>query len=345
VAEPAPLRLGILGAARIAPAALLRPARDLPAATVVALAARDRTRAETFARRHDIPRVHTSYADLLADPEIDAVYNPLPNSLHCEWTVRALEAGKHVLCEKPIASNADEARHMAEAAEKTGRVLMEAFHYRYHPLAARMREIVASGELGRIRRIEAALCFPLLRRGDIRFDLSLAGGALMDAGCYAVNCVRFLADAEPEVVSARARLSSPGVDRRMDAELRFEGERLGKVTADAPAVPSTSSQDAPGLPQRTGRRRRHLHLPAARLHPGRPGGRALRDERRRRHRQHARHRCHLPRGRPGAAGPREPLTRNARSPRSSEGRGREGDARNAEARYQAGGSTVSVRRS
>jgi predicted dehydrogenase len=231
VAEPAPLRLGILGAARIAPAALLRPARDLPAATVVALAARDRTRAETFARRHDIPRVHTSYADLLADPEIDAVYNPLPNSLHCEWTVRALEAGKHVLCEKPIASNADEARHMAEAAEKTGRVLMEAFHYRYHPLAARMREIVASGELGRIRRIEAALCFPLLRRGDIRFDLSLAGGALMDAGCYAVNCVRFLADAEPEVVSARARLSSPGVDRRMDAELRFEGERLGKVTA------------------------------------------------------------------------------------------------------------------
>jgi predicted dehydrogenase len=231
VAEPAPLRLGILGAARIAPAALLRPARDLPAATVVALAARDRTRAETFARRHDIPRVHTSYADLLADPEIDAVYNPLPNSLHCEWTVRALEAGKHVLCEKPIASNADEARHMAEAAEKTGRVLMEAFHYRYHPLAARMREIVASGELGRIRRIEAALCFPLLRRRDIRFDLSLAGGALMDAGCYAVNCVRFLADAEPEVVSARARLSSPGVDRRMDAELRFEGERLGKVTA------------------------------------------------------------------------------------------------------------------
>jgi predicted dehydrogenase len=231
VAEPAPLRFGILGAARIAPAALLRPARDLPAATVVALAARDRTRAETFARRHDIPRVHTSYADLLADPEIDAVYNPLPNSLHCEWTVRALEAGKHVLCEKPIASNADEARHMAEAAEKTGRVLMEAFHYRYHPLAARMREIVASGELGRIRRIEAALCFPLLRRGDIRFDLFLAGGALMDAGCYAVNCVRFLADAEPEVVSARARLSSPGVDRRMDAELRFEGERLGKVTA------------------------------------------------------------------------------------------------------------------
>jgi predicted dehydrogenase len=231
VAEPAPLRFGILGAARIAPAALLRPARDLPAATVVALAARDRTRAETFARRHDIPRVHTSYADLLADPEIDAVYNPLPNSLHCEWTVRALEAGKHVLCEKPIASNADEARHMAEAAEKTGRVLMEAFHYRYHPLAARMREIVASGELGRIRRIEAALCFPLLRRGDIRFDLSLAGGALMDAGCYAVNCVRFLADAEPEVVSARARLSSPGVDRRMDAELRFEGERTGKVTA------------------------------------------------------------------------------------------------------------------
>ena len=229
--EPGPLRFGVLGAARIAPPALVKPAREVPEATVLALAARDRSRAEGFARKHGIPRVHATYAELLADPEVDAVYNPLPNSLHCEWTVRALEAGKHVLCEKPLASNADEARHMAEAAQKTGRVLMEAFHYRYHPLAARMREIVTSGELGRVRWLEAALCFPLLRRGDIRFDLSLAGGALMDAGCYAVNCVRFLAGAEPEVASARARLASPGVDRRMDAELRFEGDRSGRITA------------------------------------------------------------------------------------------------------------------
>lgn len=225
-----PLRIGILGAARIAPMALIRPAQQVPEAVVVAVAARDPARAQKFATKHGILRVHPTYEAVLADAEIDAIYNPLPNSLHCEWTIRALEAGKDVLCEKPIASNAVEAERMAASAHATGRVLVEAFHWRYHPLAARMKEIVDSGELGTIQHIEAHLCIPLLLPGDIRFRLDLAGGATMDTGCYPVSIVRFLAGSEPEVVAAEARLSSPGVDRWMRADLRFADGRTGLIT-------------------------------------------------------------------------------------------------------------------
>lgn len=227
MAEREVIRFGILGAARIAPAALIRPARETPAATVRAVAARDRTKAEAFAKEHGVPQVHGSYEDVLADPEIDAIYNPLPNGLHCEWTIRALEAGKHVLCEKPLGSNAAEARRMAEVARATGRLLVEAFHYRDHPLAARMREIVASGTLGKLRHLEATMAAPLPFKSDIRYNWDLAGGATMDMGCYTLDLVRFLAQSErpgePTVVSAKAKLSSPKVDRAMRAELQFEG--------------------------------------------------------------------------------------------------------------------------
>ena len=200
MSDTTPIRIGILGAASIAPMALIRPARRVPDAVVAAVAARDEARAARFADKHGIARVHPSYAALLADPEPDAIYNPLPNSLHCEWTLRALEAGKHVLCEKPLASNAEEAERMAKAATNAGRVLVEAFHWRYHPLADRMREIVTSGELGPIRHVEASFCVPMIRRGDIRYRWDLGGGATMDLGCYAINMVRTLAGAEPEVV-------------------------------------------------------------------------------------------------------------------------------------------------
>ncbi len=226
----APLRIGILGAARIAPTALIRPARRVPGVRVDAVAARDEARAQRFARKHGIPRVHGSYPALIADPDLDAIYNPLPNSLHCEWTIRALEAGKHVLCEKPMASNAEEAERMAEASEKAGRQLMEAFHWRYHPLAARMKEIVESGELGEVRSIEASLCFPLPFPRDIRYQYDLAGGATMDAGCYTISILRTLAGAEPEVVRAESRLASPEVDRWMRAEFRFADGRRGRIT-------------------------------------------------------------------------------------------------------------------
>jgi predicted dehydrogenase len=225
-----PVRIGILGAAHIAPIALVRPARSVPEVTVVAVAARDPERARAYAHAHAIPRVHLTYDAVLADPEIDAVYIPLPTSLHCEWSLRALQAGKHVLCEKPFASNAREAERMAAAARASGRVLMEAFHWRYHPLAARMREIVASGELGTVRHIEAHLCLPLLRPGDLPYRLDLSGGATIDVGCYPINMLRFLAGAEPQVVRAAAKLSSPGVDRYMAAQFRFPDGCTGRIT-------------------------------------------------------------------------------------------------------------------
>src|SRR5258708_34658850 len=173
--------MGILGAARIVPSSLIKPVQQVVEVTVAGIAARDTARAQAFAQKHIIPRMFASYDALLADTTINAVYIPLPNGLHAPWTVRALQAGKHVLCEKPFASNTAEAEQMAEAAHQSKLVLMEAFHYRYHPLAARMKEIISSGELGTLRRIEAWLCFPLLSRHDIRYNLSLAGGPTMDA--------------------------------------------------------------------------------------------------------------------------------------------------------------------
>jgi predicted dehydrogenase len=224
------VRIGILGAARIAPAAVIRPAKSMGGAVIDAVAARDRDRADAFASKHGIPKVHDSYAALVADPELDAIYNPLPNGLHAEWTIAALEAGKHVLCEKPFTANASEAEDVAAAAARTGLVVMEAFHYRYHPLALRMREIVENGELGAIRRVETALCFPLPKFSDIRYQYDLAGGATMDVGAYTVHMARLLGREEPEVVSAQAKLRTPDVDRAMRAELTFPSGHTGRIT-------------------------------------------------------------------------------------------------------------------
>ena len=157
------------------------------------------------------------------------MYNPLPNGLHGRWTLAALAAGKHVLCEKPFTANADEARTVAGAVP-TGVVVMEAFHYRYHPVFMRARQLLDDGAIGAVRRIETWLCFPLPRFKDIRYQLPLAGGATMDAGCYAIHMARHLAGTEPEVVWARAKLRSPGVDRAMQAELRFNAGCTGRAT-------------------------------------------------------------------------------------------------------------------
>jgi predicted dehydrogenase len=224
------LRIGTLGAAKIAPGALIKPARQIDGVEVVAVAARDPARANRFAAKHGIPRVHASYEALLEDPEVDAIYNPLPNGLHGRWTLAALAASKHVLCEKPFTANAEEARHVADAAEASGSVVMEAFHWRYHPLARRMQDVVQSGVLGRIHHLETWVCFPLPVKGDIRYRLDLAGGATMDAGCYAINMLRVLAGDEPTVVEARAKLSSPGVDRFLTAGMTFADGRTGRIT-------------------------------------------------------------------------------------------------------------------
>lgn len=226
-----PIRIGCLGAARIAPTALVKPCAATDGVVCAAVAARDPSRARAFATKHNIPKVHESYEALLSDDEVDAIYIPLPNALHGLWTTRALAQGKHVLCEKPFTANAEEARRVAAAADTSGLVVMEAFHWRYHPMAARMLEVIAGGELGDVLRIDAALCFPLPMFKDIRWQLPLAGGALMDAGCYPVHMVRTLAGAEPTVIRASARLRSPGVDRRMEAEFSFADGRTGSILA------------------------------------------------------------------------------------------------------------------
>jgi predicted dehydrogenase len=223
------VQIGILGAARITPPALIKPAKTNNDVLVAAVAARDVSRARAFAAKHGIARVHESYEALLDDPDIDAIYNPLPNGLHGKWTRAALAAGKHVLCEKPFTANAAEAREIAELAAQSDRVVMEAFHYRYHPLALRIEEIIASGELGKLQRVEAALCFPLPRSSDIRYNYSLAGGATMDAGCYAIHMVRTFGGSTPEVVSAQPKLRDPEIDRAMTAEVRFAEGHTGRI--------------------------------------------------------------------------------------------------------------------
>lgn len=225
------LRIGVLGAAKIVPPALIKPAKTNPDVEIAAIAARDPQRAATFAAKHGIATVHPTYDALLADKSLDAVYVPLPNALHGRWTLAALTAGLHVLCEKPFTANAVEAQQVADAAEVSGLVVMEAFHWRYHPLAARMIEVVRSGELGEVRHIETALCFPNFKRSDIRWQPSLAGGSLMDAGCYAIHWARTLAGTEPEVVRATSLLRSPGIDRRTVVDLLFPGDVTGRVTA------------------------------------------------------------------------------------------------------------------
>lgn len=222
------LRIGILGAARIAPAAVIRPAASIEGVTVTAVAARDRAKARAFADKHGIARVADTYEELL--DQVDAVYVPLPNSHHAEWTLRALDAGKHVLCEKPFTANAAEARTVTHAAAAGGLTVMEAFHYRYHPLAARMAEIAAT-ELGELRHVETSMCFPLPRFDDIRYDRALAGGATMDAGCYAVHCLRLLGPGRPEVTEATALRHSAEVDRAMTATFRFPTGATGRITA------------------------------------------------------------------------------------------------------------------
>ena len=226
-----PIRFGILGAARIAPAAAVRPAAHIAEVEVTAVAARDPQRATAFAHKHGIPKVAPSYEALIDDPEIDAIYNPLPNALHAEWTLAAIAAGKHVLCEKPFTANTAEAEQVAEAASGTGLVVMEAFHYRYHPFARRVANIIENQELGKLRRVDTAMCFPLPKASDIRFQLALAGGATMDAGCYAIHMARLLGNEEPEVVTASAKLQSEQVDRAMTAEVRFPSGTTGTITA------------------------------------------------------------------------------------------------------------------
>lgn len=213
------INFGILGAANIAPKALVYPCASEPGAHLTCVAARDLERAEGFAHWHDVERAYDSYQAVIDDPDVTAVYNPLPISLHHEWTIRALQAGKHVLCEKSMASNAAEAREMADAAAEAGLVLMDAFHYRYHPVFNRAKEIIASGELGAIATIDAVFNVGIPDPDNIRNIYAMGGGATMDLGCYPLSWVRHLTDEEPTEVSATAVTGAPDVDAYLATEL------------------------------------------------------------------------------------------------------------------------------
>ncbi|MHA7860258.1 Gfo/Idh/MocA family protein [Tessaracoccus sp. Y36] len=227
-----PVRFGIFGAAGITPQALITPAQANRDVELYAVAARDRGRAESFAAEHHIGHVHDSYEALLADPNVDAVYIPLPNSEHGKWTVAALDAGKHVLVEKPFASNADEAEEVARRAVGCDRVVMEGFHYRYHRLMAETLKLIADGAIGDLVEVEAHFDINLPDRSNIRYNQSLAGGATMDLGCYSLHFVRSVVGEEPEVVSAEARPSDdPRLDEALSAELRFPGGVTGRISS------------------------------------------------------------------------------------------------------------------
>lgn len=219
-----PLRIGVLGAARISSNALVAPARET-GTRLVAVAARNRDRAEAFAAEAGVERVLDSYQAVLDDPEVEAVYNPLPNGLHGPWNARAIAAGKHVLSEKPFASNAQEAAEVRDLAAGTSLVVAEAFHYRYHPLLQRMIDILASGEIGELRHVEAVMTGNSPAE-DPRWDLALAGGSLMDLGCYSLHAIRTFgsfAGGPPRLTSATGgeRAGHPGVDEWITAELAY----------------------------------------------------------------------------------------------------------------------------
>jgi len=226
--SPQTLRIGILGAARIARsfAAAVRPSRKIH---VQAVASRDTARAQDFARETRVPQVHATYEALLADPAIDAIYNPLPNNLHAEWSIRAVEAGKHVLCEKPLAASAAEARAMFDAARRKGVYLVEAYPYRAQPQTLKLREMLAAGAVGRVQVVQAFFGFALSDPANIRLNPALAGGALMDAGSYPVSLVRTVAGERPARVHAVARWAESGVDRTLVATLEFASGLLAQI--------------------------------------------------------------------------------------------------------------------
>jgi predicted dehydrogenase len=247
--------VGVLGAANIVHMGLVEPAAAVDGIEVGVIAARDRDRAAAYAAEHGIPRVVPSYDDVINDPGVDAVYVPTPSALHGYWVRRAIEAGKHVLCEKPFTANADEAAEIADLAANGIPVVMEAFHSHYHPLWTRMAEIIGSGALGEVREARASFCVPITDTSDIRWQLALGGGALMDMGVYPLRLLRHLFG-EPEVRAAQAR-DIGGIDASMTAELAFAGSVSGQVVASMWAEdPFASELHVTGSAGRM-----HVHMP------------------------------------------------------------------------------------
>ena len=221
----APLRWGLVGTARINRAVI--PALKASARNrLVAVASRTQAGAEAYAKEWGIERAHGSYEGLLADPEVDVVYVSLPNALHAEWATRAVQAGKHVLCEKPLCLRAGDVDALAAAARTAGVVVAEAFMYRHHPQTARVVELVRSGALGRLRLLRGSFSFTLTRPHDVRLDPALGGGALWDVGCYPLSHARTVLGCEPRSLYGAAHIGPTGVDMSFAAQLLFPGDVL-----------------------------------------------------------------------------------------------------------------------
>ena len=253
------LRIGVLGASRIAELAIVSPAAAL-GHRLVAVAARDRGRAETFAGSYGVERVADSYADLVADPEVDVVYNPLANAFQAPWNLAAIQAGKAVLAEKPFACNATEAEVVREAAHRRGAVVMEGFHYLFHPIIQRMFGLLDDGTLGTLKHVEVVMKMSEPKPDDPRWSLQLAGGCLMDLGSYGLHVHRHLArfaGGAPTIVGARATERSTGVDESFDVDLTFPNEASGSVVRSMTASKSRptpaprSSTSGPARPTPT----------------------------------------------------------------------------------------------
>jgi predicted dehydrogenase len=221
------LRFGILGTAGIAREHVIPGIRASARGEVRAIASRDESRARAIASELNIPRAHASYAALLADPEIDAVYVPLPNNLHAQYTIAAARSGKHVLCEKPVANRVADAQQMADACRAAGVLLMEAFMWRHHPQQRRVRELIASGTIGEPNFLRASFSFVIAGRPNVRLEPELQGGSLMDIGCYGVNAARWAFESEPDVAIGQQLIGSEyGVDTAFAGVMRFGGQRL-----------------------------------------------------------------------------------------------------------------------
>ena len=230
-----PLKIGILGAARIARRAIVYPAQATEH-ILYGVASRDRSRGEAFAKQYAVENVYGSYQEIIDDPEITAIYNALPNNGHVPWNIKALRAGKHVLSEKPAASNAQEARDFQAFVATQSKIYMEAFHYFYHPVMQRVLAIVKSGEIGELVSVNSALYGTMPDLDDLRLQFELAGGCLMDMGCYSIHSQRMISQAlfgvEPEVVSAKARLHKANVDEALEVTLKFANGATGIADCD-----------------------------------------------------------------------------------------------------------------
>jgi predicted dehydrogenase len=221
------LNWGLLSTARIN-RALIPVIKSSARNRLAAVASRTQESAEAYAKEWRIGRAHGSYEALLDDPEVDVVYNPLPNSMHAEWTIRALRAGKHVLCEKPLAISVEEVDAIAAAARETGKIAAEALMYRHHPQTRKVKELVESGSLGTVQVIKGAFTFNLQRKGDVRLIPELGGGGIWDVGSYPISYARMISGSEPEEVFGWQVLSNSGVDVIFTGQMRFPNRILAQ---------------------------------------------------------------------------------------------------------------------